>query len=118
MSWIQILLILGTVAGLWIYFSYFKTVTRNRVLLILLGLSALFLILNPESLTWIAHRLGVGRGTDLLLYLSLLMGIFAILNLTAKLSQLERERTSLAREIAILSTQIENASKESHVKKP
>lgn len=103
MSWIQIILTLGTLAGLWIYFSYFRSVTRNRAFLIFMGALAVVLILSPELLTIVAKAIGVGRGADLLFYLSLLAGFFTLLSLNAKIALLEQERTVLAREIAILS---------------
>jgi hypothetical protein len=109
MSLIQILLVCGTLSGLWLYFSFFKSVTRNRVLLLTLCGIGVLLVLFPEALTFLAHSLGVGRGTDLLFYLSLLIGFFAILNLNAKISMLERERTQLARELALLEEKLSRA---------
>lgn len=103
MSWIQIILTLGTLLGMWIYFSYFRSVTRNRAFLIFLGICALVLILSPNLLTSIAQTIGVGRGADLLFYISILGGFFTLLSLNAKVSVLEQECTVLAREIALLS---------------
>lgn len=102
MSWIQIILTLGTLLGMWVYFSYFRSVTRNRAFLIFLGICALVLIISPNLLTEVANAIGVGRGVDLLFYMSLLAGFFTLLSLNAKIAVLEQERTVLAREIAIL----------------
>jgi small membrane protein len=106
---IQLLLIFGTFAGLWIYFSFFKTVTRSRFALMGMGLLAAYFILHPEALSRVARHIGVGRGTDLLFYLSLLAGSFVVLNLTGKVAVLERERTVLARELALLRTELEHS---------
>nr|WP_205708920.1 DUF2304 domain-containing protein [Kineococcus siccus] len=40
----------------------------RRILLVLLGLLAVTSVLVPQAVTWVAEALGVGRGTDLVLY--------------------------------------------------
>ena len=42
-------------------------------------LFAAYAVIRPEDVTWVAERLGVGRGTDLVLYLLVVgFGFFAV----------------------------------------
>lgn len=67
-----------------------------------LGAAAIFLVLLPSAATVIAHSLGVGRGTDLVLYLSLILIFFLLLRFWAQTRQLESKVTELLRQVAIL----------------
>jgi hypothetical protein len=79
---------------------------------VLLFFVALVAVLFPDTLNRIAHAVGVGRGSDLLLYLLTLSFIFVTLKLYVK-SQYERQQLfKLARKIAIL-----EASQNPHNKK-
>ena len=51
----------------------------NRLAMLALLLCGLFFVAMPDRTTAIAHFLGVGRGTDLLLYLGLLTGGYAMI---------------------------------------
>lgn len=75
--------------------------------LALLGLVALglFLIAFPDVTTEVARLLGVGRGTDLLLYLWIVAGGFALLLLYARIRRVERKLTLLTRELALRDAQ-------------
>lgn len=57
---------------------------------------------RPEDLTLLAHRLGVGRGADLALYLGLSLCFLAIAALLVQLRHLQVRFTLLAREVALL----------------
>ncbi len=67
----------------------------------LLLLAGIVLVVFPDWLTAIANLLGIGRGTDLLLYA--LAVVFVGHLIASKQNQVERNRkfTELAREIAI-----------------
>ncbi|WP_111766340.1 DUF2304 domain-containing protein [Nakamurella deserti] len=71
-----------------------------------LGLAALLLfagyaVLRPEDVTWLAERLGVGRGTDLVLYLLVVgFGFFAV-STYLRFRALELRFARLARTIAL-----------------
>jgi hypothetical protein len=57
--------------------------------------------IEPNWTTSIAHRLGISRGTDLLLYLLVLTVLYGFLLIYLKLRRVRRELTLLVREIAI-----------------
>jgi hypothetical protein len=57
--------------------------------------------LFPSGLTWIAHKVGVGRGADLLLYILVVtFGLVSVI-LFRRLDALERKYVAVARMLAI-----------------
>jgi hypothetical protein len=56
---------------------------------------------KPDLTTAIAHRLGIARGTDLLLYILVLAVLYGFIAIYLKLRRVRRELTLLVREIAI-----------------
>lgn len=68
------------------------------VLVILIGIVA---VLWPELTTWVAHALGVGRGTDLVLYLLVLVFAYTAVATAQRIHRLEHEVTVLTRELAL-----------------
>ena len=101
MKLIQGLLIFGLIGGFYFYFSFFKSDIRNRSILILMGLTGALVTLFPNFLTHLAALVGVGRGTDLLLYFFIVATFFSVLVLYSKISKLERHQTRLVRSQAI-----------------
>ena len=73
-------------------------------LLVLMGGSAIAFILWPSLTTIIAHRLGVGRGADMVIYISILIFWFVALKLYIRMRRLERMFTD-----AIRSSSLEKA---------
>lgn len=63
--------------------------------------AAVLSTLFPQWLTWLANRVGVGRGADLLLYvLVVTFGLVSVI-LFRRLDTLERKYVALARSVAI-----------------
>ncbi|MFV0442171.1 MAG: DUF2304 domain-containing protein [Planctomycetaceae bacterium] len=73
----------------------------SRCLRLTLWLVAGALIAWPAVTTEIAHALGIGRGTDLLLYLFMLTTPLLLFHLYAKHFSLQREIVELARREAL-----------------
>jgi hypothetical protein len=80
------------------------TATR-RALWRLAGLGVLLVgavsVLVPDTLTWAAHRLGIGRGADLLLYVLAVTFLLVVAGLYRRLADLEQRYVALARSIAL-----------------
>ncbi|MCK8466481.1 DUF2304 domain-containing protein [Microbacterium sp. KSW4-16] len=74
----------------------------RRLLMMLFILAAILSVLFPQWLTWIATLIGVGRGTDLLLYALVLMFLTFVYTQYRRNLQLQRQLTLLARKIALL----------------
>jgi len=108
MSGIQLFLITGVI----LISIYFITRVRHRALdLIILGtmiICAIVFIIRPDITNSLAHKVGVGRGADLVFYISILIFWFIILKLYARMRKLEKMITDLIRKDA-LSNAIKNS---------
>ena len=101
MTIIQIILTIG-VAVIAIYMYLRLRSSLFDVILIGLFLTAgIFLVLFPETTNKIAHWAGVGRGADLLFYLSILFLFFLILKLYSRLRRMEQIFTEIVRNKSI-----------------
>ena len=100
---IQILLILGIVGiTAWLFIKRgAKQLAIRRLLIIGFAMFAVFTVLFPSFLSAVARFVGVGRGTDLLLYATVvvLLGFLALQEARTKTA--EKRTTYLSRKIAI-----------------
>lgn len=103
--WIQVLLIIGVVA----IGAFFMRRTGadshlaiRRLLFGLFVLVAVLSILFPQWLTWVANLVGVGRGTDLLLYTLVLMFLVFVYTQSRRNAAQQRKLTLLARKLALI----------------
>ena len=101
MSWIQVALVLGSLLLLVLYAAFLRSTLRDRALAVLLFITAMVAILVPDLTTWVANALGVGRGTDLLIYLFVLAVVFTFIVVNARIMRLEDHITELVRELAL-----------------
>ena len=101
MSGIQLVLVTGLIfIGL-----YFVTRLKKRlldiVLLFAMIAAGVVFALRPGITNIIARELGVGRGADLIFYISILIFWFVSLKLYARIRKLEQQVTSIIRDDAI-----------------
>ncbi len=95
-------LILIVALGLFaLYVIALRTALTDRIIYFLLAVIGAILVINPEFSTRIANRIGIGRGTDLLLYLFIVTALFYSVGVTAEMKRLRRQLTTVIREIAI-----------------
>jgi small membrane protein len=101
MTPIQLILIIGFLfTGLFYFVRLRNRIADVLLLFLLVGVAVLF-ILFPEWTNVLAQKLGVGRGTDLVLYLCIVLFYFVILKLYARMRKLEQQITDLIRKQAI-----------------
>lgn len=101
MTPIQFILIIGFLfTGLFYFVRLRNRIADVLLLLILVGVAVLF-ILFPEWTSVLAKKLGVGRGTDLVLYICIVLFYFVILKLYARMRKLEQQITELIRKQAL-----------------
>ncbi len=101
MTGIQLVLLTG-IAFITLYFIIqLKKQLLDLGLLFLLIAAAVVFIVWPESTNILAHKLGVGRGADLIFYVSILLFWFIVLKLYARLRRLEKTVTQFIREEAL-----------------
>jgi hypothetical protein len=72
-------------------------------LFVILGLLAggIALVVWPGAATYVAVRLGVGRGTDLVTYLTIVGGLFLAANFYFRFKRQEQQMIALVRELAL-----------------
>ncbi|GAA1400502.1 DUF2304 domain-containing protein [Kitasatospora putterlickiae] len=102
--WIQLLLILGSVILAFMFIRRWdaaNTRAWKRIAFSTFVVVNIYAVLRPSDVTWIAHKLGVGRGTDLVLYGMVLAMGFLTLNTFLRFRSLEKKLTDLARTVAI-----------------
>lgn len=99
---IQILL------SLFIVFALIKVIGRFRAKEVSLGavifwclfwLIVLVVVWQPLLSTDLANRLGVGRGTDLIMYVSVAALFYFIFRITVRIEKMEKNITKIVREI-------------------
>lgn len=110
--WIQIILI---VALLGVAFYLLRARETSRHLAIRRGLVLLALVLGiviiiaPGLLSLVAHLLGIGRGTDFLLYAFIVVALFYVVTDYKRSLQQSRSATQLARELTLAEARLQDA---------
>ncbi len=74
---------------------------REIAFVVILTSVAAAAIIRPDLTTWVAKRLGIGRGADLLLYGLAIMTVTGFFMMYARIRQLRRDVTALVRHLAI-----------------
>ncbi|WP_417508299.1 DUF2304 domain-containing protein [Microbacterium sp.] len=77
----------------------------RRIFMMLFVLAAILSVLFPQWLTWVATLIGVGRGTDLLLYALVVIFLVFVYTQYRRNTVLQRQLTLLARKIALVEAQ-------------
>lgn len=73
----------------------------KRLLLLLFALVVVVTILNPEVATWLAQQLGIGRGTDLVGYLTAVALFIVAVNSYLNQRRTDEALVTLTREVAL-----------------
>ncbi len=68
---------------------------------LLLWALAAAVVLFPQSTKVVARLLGIGRGTDLALYLSVILIMYLLFRVYVRLEQVDREMTQIVRALAL-----------------
>jgi hypothetical protein len=79
-----------------------RSIRSDRIILLALMLAGVVLVLDPGLSTWVANRIGIGRGTDLIMYLFILFSLFRFVGISAETKRTQRQLTLLVRELAIM----------------
>lgn len=61
----------------------------------------IYAVLRPDDTTWIARQIGIGRGTDLVVYLLVVAFVFGMLNTYIRQREISNHLTDLARTLAL-----------------
>lgn len=98
MTPIQVFLLLFLVGAFFLYWKLFQNRFLNRLVLVGAFCVTILFVFKPAMSTRLANWLGVGRGTDLILYISIVTVIFVLLMMYAKIKKLEEMLTTILRE--------------------
>jgi hypothetical protein len=102
--------LIGLMSGVLLYFLSNRNSMRvrawKRIALVALIAVGIIAVLSPESTNQVAHVLGIGRGADLLLYLTVVAFVFVSLNVYLKFRDLEHDLAQIARSVAILDAEM------------
>ena len=60
-----------------------------------------FVVIFPEITSMAANWLGVGRGVDLVIYISVLILFYLVFRTLARLDKIEKDITKIVRELAL-----------------
>lgn len=108
--WIQLLLLVG-VAVVTLLLTRSTADARHqalrRVLLVVFVVVAGISILYPQLVTRVANLVGIGRGTDFLLYLLIIAFLSFIATTYRRLRSQDKQLTILTRELALLREKLE-----------
>lgn len=81
-----------------------RKLALRRVVLLLVFAAAVVAVVFPGLVNSVANLLGVGRGTDLILYALVIVFVGNSLSASLRHRQLEREVTQLTRAVALQNT--------------
>ena len=98
---VKLKLILLVVGLVFLYFAKIRSQLLDSLIVLLIAGVGIALVILPEMATGLAHLVGVGRGADLLMYISLMGIMFLLILIYSRLRELEANITHLARDIAI-----------------
>ena len=101
MTGIQALLLTSVVLISLLFITRWRKRTLDIIVLAVLAITAVVFILQPDLTQRIANKLGVGRGADLIFYISIMLFWFMILKLYARLRSLEQNFTEFIRKDAL-----------------
>ena len=101
MNGIQIVLITAVVLVAIYFFVRLQNSILDFLLLLAMVNAALVFIFLPDLTNAIAHRMGVGRGADLIFYLSIVIFWFVIIKLYVRIRKLEKIVTDVVRKDAL-----------------
>lgn len=73
----------------------------RRILMLAFIAAAASSVFVPQIWTWVANLLGIGRGTDLLVYLLVMIFLGFVATTYRRFRQIETELTALSRQLAL-----------------
>lgn len=104
MSPIQIIIIIFIIFAVTKIISRFKEgvlTTKELTIWILFWIAAATIIILPSTTGILAKALGVGRGADVIVYLSIILIFYILFKIKIGMEKIEQEITKIVREQAL-----------------
>ena len=106
MNGIQVVLLIGIGLISFIFIRKSRGKGFNIFFLVVAALVSAVFVIRPDLTTKIARLLGVGRGTDFVVYISIMVFWYFIVQLFARIRRLEQMMTEILRKDAIHSATV------------
>jgi small membrane protein len=84
-----------------LYVFRIRTILTDRIVYFILAVSGIVLVLYPDLSSKAANYIGIGRGTDLILYMFIIFMLFNYVSMVSRFKIIERQLTIITRKIAI-----------------
>ena len=113
--WIQILLVAAFLALAVVVMRRTGADSHLAIRRLVFGLfvvAAILSVLFPQWLSWLARLVGVGRGTDLVLYALIVVFLVFVYSQYRRNVALQRQLTLLSRRIALIDAEAHEAREE------
>jgi hypothetical protein len=98
---IQLIIFFLLLTVMIVYFKRLRSKLLDRMIVLIIGSLGLLMALVPEWSNHVAHMIGVGRGVDLVIYLSIIGLAFLWIGIYTRIRDLETRQTWLVRRLAI-----------------
>jgi hypothetical protein len=111
---IQVLLVLAVLLILFVFVRSSNAVyvqASKRVALVLFAVANVYAVMRPDDLSALAKLVGVGRGTDLVLYALVVAFMAGMFSFYQRFRVVDRRYTELARTVAIREAEVVNAER-------
>jgi hypothetical protein len=102
MRLIQPILLAGFLLSLVVYLRFLRSSLRDRLLAMTMFALVCAAVIEPDLTQRVATLVGVGRGTDLTLYVCLVAFVYFAVLTSSRLSRTDRTLTEVVRRVAIL----------------
>ena len=99
---IRVLLLAAFVAIGWFVFLRRNRMPFHIVTVFALLAAGAVAVITPQTTDEVAQFVGVGRGADLIIYISIVAILFVLIHYYTKFVEMQRNITQLTRELAIL----------------
>ena len=107
---IRILLLAGLAAIGWLVFLRRNKMPFHIVTVFALLAAGAVAVVTPQTTDQIAQFVGVGRGADLVTYISIVAILFVLVHYYTKFVELQRNVTHLTRELAIMRAEVDQVA--------
>jgi hypothetical protein len=111
---IQVLLVLAVLLILFVFVRSSNAVyvqASKRVALVLFAVVNVYAVMRPDDLSALAQLVGVGRGTDLVLYALVVAFMAGMFSFYQRFRVVDRRYTELARTVALREAELVNAER-------
>lgn len=98
---IKIILLLPLLGLILFFIPRLKNRTFYRLFMIIVAIAGVLFVVFPSAADKLAHIVGVGRGADLIMYVSIMFFFVAGIILYSRIRKIEAEQTELVRKIAV-----------------